>query len=238
MAHRHHGGDVSSVRVRDSPPPPSPPPPPCPPGPLSYQGSIATGHTYGGAEGARKFFFIPLANVASLPAQAVEHPNAILEPNLDSNTHPNPQPAPNPTPNPTHDPNPSPNPSPNRSPSSNPRGRARGGNGSLCPPPPTTTPNCPTWDPPPTDPPDPPPNRPSRPPPPPPPPRGPSAHFCWGGESRTKARRRPPRDRYNTQNGQKMLQQPLLIQKYGSQRVQVPLFHDNCPNGAPQAPLD
>ena len=34
-----------------------PPPPPCPPGPLSCQGSTATGHTYGGAEGARKFFF-------------------------------------------------------------------------------------------------------------------------------------------------------------------------------------
>ena len=32
-------GDVSSVRVRD------PPPPSCPPGPLSYQGSMATGHT-------------------------------------------------------------------------------------------------------------------------------------------------------------------------------------------------
>ena len=44
-----HGGAISSVRVRDSPPPP------CPPGPLSYQGSMATGHTYGGAEGARKF---------------------------------------------------------------------------------------------------------------------------------------------------------------------------------------
>ena len=43
-----HGGAVSSVQVRDSPPPP----PPCPLGPLSYQGSIATGHTYGGAEGA------------------------------------------------------------------------------------------------------------------------------------------------------------------------------------------
>ena len=52
------------------------------------------------------FFFIPLAHVASLPAQAVEHPNAILEPNLDSNAHPNPPPAPNPTANPTHDPNP------------------------------------------------------------------------------------------------------------------------------------
>ena len=76
------------------------------------------------------FFFIPLAHIASLPAQAVEHPNAILEPNLDSNAHPNPQPAPNPTPNPTHDP------SSNPSPSSHPRGRARGGNRSLCPPPP------------------------------------------------------------------------------------------------------
>ena len=31
--------------------------------------------------------------------------------------------------------------------------------------------------------------------PPPPPPKGPSAHFYWGGESRTKARRRPPRVR-------------------------------------------
>ena len=86
--------------------PPPPPSPHCPSGPLSYQGSIATGHTYGGAEGARKIFFIPLANVASLPAHAVEHPNAILEPNLGSNTHPNPQFAPNPTPNPTHEPNP------------------------------------------------------------------------------------------------------------------------------------
>ena len=47
---RPHGGAVSSVWVRDPPPPP-----PCPPGPLSYQGSMATGHTYGGAEGARKF---------------------------------------------------------------------------------------------------------------------------------------------------------------------------------------
>ena len=53
-----HGWAVSSVWVRDSPP--SPPPPPCPPGPLSYQGSIATGHTYGGAEGARIFFSFPL----------------------------------------------------------------------------------------------------------------------------------------------------------------------------------
>ena len=70
-----------------------PPPPPCPPGPLSYQASIATSHTYGGVEGARKFFFIPLANVASLPARAVEHPNTVLYPNLDSNAHSNRQPA-------------------------------------------------------------------------------------------------------------------------------------------------
>ena len=32
--------------------PPPPPTPPCPPGPLSCQESIATGLTYGGAEGA------------------------------------------------------------------------------------------------------------------------------------------------------------------------------------------
>ena len=42
-------GGVSLVQVRD--------PPPRPRSPLSYQGSMATGHTYGGAEGARKFFF-------------------------------------------------------------------------------------------------------------------------------------------------------------------------------------
>ena len=84
---RHH--HVSSVLVRD------PPPPPCPPGQLSCQGSTATGHTYGGAEGARKFFFsFPLPILSTL------HPNIILEPNLDSNAHPNPQPTPNPTPKP------------------------------------------------------------------------------------------------------------------------------------------
>ena len=58
----HHGGDVSSVRVCGPPPPPAPrptPPPSFPPGPLSYQGSIAAGHTYGGAEGARNFFHLP-----------------------------------------------------------------------------------------------------------------------------------------------------------------------------------
>ena len=60
-------GGVSSVLVRDPPPPP-----PCPPGPLSCQGSIATGHTYGGAEGAWKIFFIPLAHMAPLPAQALD----------------------------------------------------------------------------------------------------------------------------------------------------------------------
>ena len=59
------GGDISSILVCD-------PPPPCPMGPLSCQGSIATGHTYGGAEGTRKKFFIPLAHVAPLPAQALE----------------------------------------------------------------------------------------------------------------------------------------------------------------------
>ena len=34
-----------------------PPPPSCPPGPLSCQGSIATGQTYGGAKGAQKIYF-------------------------------------------------------------------------------------------------------------------------------------------------------------------------------------
>ena len=64
------------------------------------------------------------------------------------------------------------------------------------PPPPQ---NFPTWTPPQTDPPDPPPPNqcPSLyPPSNAPPPRGPSAHFYrggGGGESRTKARRRPPR---------------------------------------------
>ena len=45
------------------------PPPLCPPGPVSCQGSIATGHTYGGPEGAPKNFFVPLVRVAPLPAQ-------------------------------------------------------------------------------------------------------------------------------------------------------------------------
>ena len=49
-----------SPRFGYATPPPPPPPPPCPPGPLSYQGSIAAGHTYGGAEGARKIFSFPL----------------------------------------------------------------------------------------------------------------------------------------------------------------------------------
>ena len=49
-----------------------PPPAPCPPGPLSCQGSIATRHTYGGAKGTRKIFFVPLAHVAPLPAQALQ----------------------------------------------------------------------------------------------------------------------------------------------------------------------
>ena len=51
------GGPSPRFGYATPPPPPPPPPPPCPPGPLSYQGSIATGHTYGGAQGARKIFF-------------------------------------------------------------------------------------------------------------------------------------------------------------------------------------
>ena len=50
----------------------TPPLPLCPLGPLSCQGSIATGHTHGGAKGAQIFFFIPLAHVAPIPAQAME----------------------------------------------------------------------------------------------------------------------------------------------------------------------
>ena len=42
----HGGGVLLSSGTRP------PPPLPCPLGPLSYQGSIATGHTYGGAKGA------------------------------------------------------------------------------------------------------------------------------------------------------------------------------------------
>ena len=97
-----HGGAVSSVPVRDSPPPPPPPPPlRALRAHLVTKGQwLLTIHMVA-PKAPENFFFIPLAHVASLTAQAVEHPNAILEPNLDSN----PQRAPNPTPNPTHDPN-------------------------------------------------------------------------------------------------------------------------------------
>ena len=59
----HGGGCLLSSGTRLPPPPihqglvPNPPLPPCPPGPLSCQGSTATGHTYGGAQGARKISF-------------------------------------------------------------------------------------------------------------------------------------------------------------------------------------
>ena len=46
-----------------------PPPPPCPSGPLSCQGSKATSHTCGGAEGARKIPFIPLAHFVHFAPQ-------------------------------------------------------------------------------------------------------------------------------------------------------------------------
>ena len=87
----------------------TPPPPPSPPGPLSYQGSIDRPYIWSRRR-RPNIFFIPLAHVAPLPAQALEHPNTILELNLDANAYPNPQPAPHPTPNPTPDPNPNPNP--------------------------------------------------------------------------------------------------------------------------------
>ena len=71
---------------------------------------------------------------------------------------------------------------------------------TLCQPPPPTTPNCPTWTPPPNRPSWLPPHRPSLNPPsnpPPPPPGEPSAHFYWGGGGggRTKARRRAKHQR-------------------------------------------
>ena len=67
---RGPGGGASPRFWYEPPPPPCPLP--CPPGPLSYQGSIAAGHIHGGAEGAPNFFFIPLAHIAPLPAQALE----------------------------------------------------------------------------------------------------------------------------------------------------------------------
>ena len=51
---------ANTFRYRGRMPTPPPPPRPCPLGPLSYQGSIATGHKHGGTEGARKFFSDPL----------------------------------------------------------------------------------------------------------------------------------------------------------------------------------
>ena len=47
----------------------TPPPLTCPPGPFSCQGSTATGHIYGGAEGSRNFFFIPPAHFVHFAPQ-------------------------------------------------------------------------------------------------------------------------------------------------------------------------
>ena len=66
----HSSGLCTGGRLLGSGTRPPPPPPPCPPGPLSCQASTATGHTYGGAEGARKlFFFIPLAHFVDFAPQ-------------------------------------------------------------------------------------------------------------------------------------------------------------------------
>ena len=63
------GGGTGGTSPRSRYATPPPPPPPCPPGQLSCQGSTATGHTYSGAEGARKFFFIPLAHFVHFAPQ-------------------------------------------------------------------------------------------------------------------------------------------------------------------------
>ena len=49
-----------------------PPPGSRPPAPLDYHTSIATGHTYGGAKGTRKFIFSFFLPMPPLPARALE----------------------------------------------------------------------------------------------------------------------------------------------------------------------
>ena len=87
-----HGGDVSSVLVRDSPPPSPPPPPSLPSGPTQLP-RVNSYWPYIWWRRRRLNFFFSFP----LPILSTLHPNTILEPNLDSNAHPNPQPNPNPT---------------------------------------------------------------------------------------------------------------------------------------------
>ena len=44
--------------------------------------------------------------------------------------------------------------------------------------------------------------------------------------------------RHSNQNGQKRCDDHFPFKKYGSQRVQLPLFHENYPNCTPQSPQD
>ena len=60
---------------------PPPPPPSRPSGPTE----LPRVNSYWPYIWCPNFFFISLAHVAPLPAQVLEHPNTILEPNLDSN---------------------------------------------------------------------------------------------------------------------------------------------------------
>ena len=89
----HDGGDVSSVLVRDSPPP-SPPSLPALLAILVAKGQQLLATHMVAPKAPENFFSFPLPILSTL------HPNIILEPNLDSNAHPNPQPTPNPTPKP------------------------------------------------------------------------------------------------------------------------------------------
>ena len=80
-----HGGEASSVLVRD------------PPLPALRAHLVAKGqqllaiHMVAPKAPEKIFFSFPLPILSTL------HPNTILEPNLDSNAHPHPQPTPNPT---------------------------------------------------------------------------------------------------------------------------------------------
>ena len=85
---RGDGGDVSSVLVRDSPPPP---PFPALRAHLVAKGQQLLAIHMVAPKAPENFFSFPLPILSTL------HPNTILEPNLDSNAHPNPQPTPNPT---------------------------------------------------------------------------------------------------------------------------------------------
>ena len=84
-----HGGGVSSILVRDSPPPL-----PALRANLVAKGQQLLAIHMVAPKAPENFLSFPLPILSTL------HPNIILESNLDSNAHPNPQPTPNPTPKP------------------------------------------------------------------------------------------------------------------------------------------